>query len=284
MGGASTARAVAAPVRARIVLAACVAAWPAGAAAAAHAGTSLHATTTLQPQSVRFGDSVTAEVEVDYDAGTIDPASIHLQPRFAPYAPSSPPVVEHVRRGVVRYRYALLCLNEGCLPAGARRVLRLPRLTVSAVASGRTVTAITIRPTVAIVTRLTAAQRDGRIRFHFPSTPPRVRYAIAPGALAAVLIAFAALAAAAGLALLTRELMGQRARARTRRLSPIELAIAYVRDSTRRAEDDRRRALELLSEAAGGEVARDAADRAWSKQPPTAAGAAELADRAGGAR
>jgi len=271
-------------MRTRAAVAVCIAAFAAAGAAAARIGTPLHVTTALQQQSVRFGDRVTADVMVDYDADTVDSATIRVQPRFAPYAPASPPVVEQVRRGILRYRYALLCLNEGCLPAGARRVLRLPRVTVSAVASGRTVSATANRPAVTIVSGLTAAQRDGRIRFHFPSSPPSVRYAVAPGALAAALIAVAALAGAAGAALVARELLRHRARARTRRLSPLELAIAYVRDSTRRAETDRRRALELLSEAAGGEVAREAADRAWSRPPPTPAGAAELADRAGGSR
>src|SRR5213078_542821 len=104
--------------------------------------------------------------------------------------------------------------------------------------------------------------RTGRIRFRSPSTPPAPRYRLAPGALAAVLIALAALCALAGVALTARELARRSARAKVRRLSALELAIAYVRDSTVRTEHDRRRALELLSEAAEGTLATDAADRA----------------------
>jgi hypothetical protein len=132
-------------------------------------------------------------------------------------------------------------------------------------------------PALRISSRLTGKERGGPIRFRYPATPPAPRYRIAPAALAAVAIALAALCALAAAALVARELTRRAVLRPQPRPSPLELAIAYVRDSQARAEPDRRRALELLSEAAEGRVAADAADRAWSEPPPTPAGAAELA-------
>ena len=74
----------------------------------------------------------------------------------------------------------------------------------------------------------------------------------------------------AAAALAVRGLGGLSRRSRARPLSPLQLAIAYVRDSTRRSDLDRRRALSLLAETVDdGEpsLAAAAAERAWSKPP-----------------
>jgi hypothetical protein len=99
------------------------------------------------------------------------------------------------------------------------------------------------------------------------------------------LIVAAAICALAALALLGREIAGLSRRSKEHRLSALQLAVAYVRDSMRRSDPDRRRALSLLAEAADEQepvLSAAAADTAWSESPPTPAGAAALADRAEG--
>jgi len=249
----------------------------------AKADTTFRVAASLHPGAVLYGDPVTADVEVNYDPRAVEPSSIRVQPRFTPYVAGAAPVVQHLHGGAVRFRYSLLCVTDGCLPGNGPRLLQLRPVTATGLAGTRTVTATAQWPTLRISSRLAPSDRNGRVRFHHPATPPAVNYRLAPGALAGGLIALAALSALAAVALAGRELARRSAHSKVRRLSPLELAIAYVRDSTVRSDPDRRRALALLSEAAEGEVADDAADRAWSKPPPTPAGAGELADRAAGA-
>ena len=257
--------------------------WLGASVGIANADTTFRVAASLHPGSVQYGDPVIADVEVDYDPSTVEPSTIRVQPRFTPYAAGAAPVVQHVRGGAVRFRYSLLCITDGCLPGNGPRRLQLRPVTATGLAGTRTVTATAQWPTLRISSRLAPSDRTGRVRFHHPARPPAANYRLAPGALAGGLIALASLCALAGVALAGRELARRSARTKVRRLSPLELAIAYVRDSTARSDPDRRRALALLSEAAEGELADDAADRAWSKPPPTPAGAGELADRAAGA-
>lgn len=256
-----------------------VCAWLA-APTVAQADTTLRVTASLNPSAALYGDPVTADVEVDYDPRTVEPSSIRVQPSFNPYVATAAPVVQHPHAGAVRFRYSLLCVTEGCLPAKGERLLRLRPVIATARAGTNTVTGKASWPALRITSRLATADRNGPVRFRSPATLPTPDYRLAPGALAAGLIALAALCALGAVVLAVRELARRSARSKVLLLSPLELAIAYVRDSTARTEPDRRRALELLSEAAEGELATDAADRAWSEQAPTPAGAAELADRA----
>ncbi len=197
-------------------------------------------------------------------------------------------MVQHLRAGVVRFRYSLLCVTAGCLPTKGARILRLERVTVTVLADSSAVSAAASWPTLRISSRLGASDLSGQIRFRNPTTPPSPAYRVAPGPLSAGLIAAAALCALVAAALAGRELAGLFPRAGARRLTSLELAIAYVRDSTKRTDPDRRRALELLAEAVDGDgeptLAAAAAERAWSAPPPTPAGATELADRAAGLR
>lgn len=258
-----------------------VCAWLA-APTVAQADTTLRVTASLSPAAALYGDPVTADVEVDYDPRTVEASSIRVQPSFNPYVAIAAPVVQHLHAGAVRFRYSLLCVTEGCLPAKGERLLRLRAVTATARAGTRTVTGTASWPALRITSRLATADRNGPVRFRYPATLPAPDYRLAPRALAAGLIALAALCTLGAVALASSELVRRSARSKVHHLSPLELAIAYVRDSTARAEPDRRRALELLSEAAEGELAADAADRAWSESAPTPTGAAELADRAAG--
>jgi hypothetical protein len=235
---------------------------------------------TLQSAAVRFGDPVSAVIEVDFDAGAVSAASIHVEPSFLPYVVSAAPAVQR-RRGVVRYSYSLSCLTEGCLPTNGPRLLHLRAVTVTALSGSRRVSATAVWPVLSISSRLTSSDLARSIHFRHATTPPPPEYRIAPGKLAGWLIAAAAIGALAAAALAGRQLAGLPRRTRGPRLSPLELAIAYVRDSTQRSASDRRRALELLAESVGEPtLAANVARTAWSPDPPTAAGAEDLADRA----
>jgi hypothetical protein len=263
-----------------------------GSAETAYAGPAsagpLRVTAALHPVAVLYGDPVTADVEVEYDPRTVEPSTIRVQPSFIPYVVSSAPVVEHLRTGAVRFRYSLLCVTDGCLPTKDQRLLRLHAVTATARAGTRTVTALASWPALSISSRLAASDLTGRVRFRSPATPPSPEYRFAPGPLAAGLVAVAALFGLVAAALAGRELAGLFPGSRTRPHSRLELAIAYVRDSTRRTDPDRRRALEFLAEAVDASdepaLAAAAAETAWSKAPPTPAGATKLADRADGLR
>ena len=265
-----------------------VCAWV-GVRAEARIGTApvkpLRAVAALNSVSVLYGDPVTAQVEVDYDPRTVSPATIRVRPSFVPYVVSSPPVVESRDAGAVRFRYSLLCVTDGCLPTRGARVLHLEPVTVTGLAGTRTLTATAAWPTLRIYSRLSPSDLT-RIRFRRPISPPSPAYRLAPGPLAAGLIGAAALFTLAAMILALAALTGRVRRARATSLPPLELAIAYVRDSARRPEPDRRRALGFLADAVDDRgdstLAAAASDTAWSKSPPTPAAAEKLADRAGG--
>jgi hypothetical protein len=250
----------------------------------AAAGPPLGVATSLDPAAARYGDPVTAVVEVDYDARAVAASSIRAEPSFVPYVVTSAPVVQRPRSGVVRYRYSLLCVTAGCLPAKGVRLVHLHAVTVTGVAGGRTVQAVGRWPVLRVSTRLAASDVTGPLRFRSPSTPPSPAYRLPPGPLGAGLIAAAAVCILAALALGWFEVARIRRRPAVDRRSRLELAIAYVRDSAKRTDPDRRRALELLAETvdATGEPALSStvATTAWSKRAPTPAAASELADEA----
>lgn len=248
-------------------------------APASGAGPELSVDTSFAHATVRYADPVTAVAEVHY-ANSVDRSSIRSLPSFTPFVLTAKPLVRQSGDGVVRISYSLLCVTEGCLPTGAKKVLHLRPLTVTAQASGQRVSATAAWPPLRIDSRVRTSDLKGEAPFRSPKSPPPPRYGVAPGTFSGALIAGAAICVLAAIGLATVILRRHRRRPATRRLSPLELAIAYVRDATGRPTPDRRRALELLSEAVDPDLALDAADAAWSREPPTPAGSGELADRA----
>jgi hypothetical protein len=239
---------------------------------------------SLDGASVLYGDPVTAVVEVEYDPESVDPASIKVEPSFIPYVPTSSPVVHRPGTGTLQFTYSLLCVSDDCLPTRGARVVRLQPVAVTGSAGGRMVHATGSWPVLRVSTRLSASDLSGPVRFRSPSAPPPPSYRVAPGLLAGALLAAAAFALLAALVLAGRELLPLRRRgSAARRLSSLDLAVAYVRDSAGRSGSDRRRALSLLAEAAVDSepaLAAAADDTAWSEPQPTPARATELADLA----
>jgi alkylhydroperoxidase family enzyme len=242
--------------------------------------------TSRAPASIAFGDPVTAVLEIHY-AAAIAPSSLRIAPSFDPFVQRAQPAVQLVHAGVVRVRYSLLCLSDACLSTHGARLVPLGSVTVTGRARSGTVSAVGRWPTVRVSSRLAPSALSGKARFHVPAALPAPGYRIAPGELEIVLIAAAVLCAATALMLVTPSLRPRRRRAlRESRLSALELAIAYVRDSRTRPDPERRRALELLSEIveSGGVdpgLAAASARRAWSRHAPTPEDATDFAERAG---
>jgi hypothetical protein len=241
---------------------------------------------TLTPATIRFADPLVADVEVQYDPSVVDGRSIRVLPNFRPFVQTSSPAVTRSQRGdlaVLRMRYALQCLTDGCLPAKGALELRLPRLAVTGTQDGRRVRAVASWPALRVVSRLRDRADTGRISFRHQRVLPPPAYGVSPGALAAGLVAAAALAALAAVALLAREWRRRPARSPDDASSMLERALRFARDSATRPDPgDRRRALEFLAEAvddAGDErLAGRVRETAWVATPPTPRSSTELAD------
>jgi hypothetical protein len=258
-----------------------------GGSARAEAPAPLSVHGVLTPAAIHFADSLVAEIEVAYDPSQVDGASIRVVPGFGPFQPTSPPTVSHGHRGdlvVLRYRYALQCLTDGCLPLTRAREMRLPRLTVTGSADGQPVRASAAWPGLRVLSRVPERAANGPLVFRHQSELPPPDYAVSPGALASGLIALAVLAAGGGAWLLARALRRRTARSAADRLTPLERALRYVRDAATRADPaDRRRALELLAEVVDAEgrrerLAGEVHDAAWVETAPTPQRSTELAD------
>jgi hypothetical protein len=245
--------------------------------------------TTLLPRTAHFGDPVVAQVTVDVDSGVVDPNSVRVVPGFVPFVESAPPVVSRTKVGrdvTYRYRYSIQCVSDGCLPAGQSRVVALPDVLVKAQAGQRSLTAAASWPAATVASGLSASDlRAGTPRFRHSASLPPPLYALPPGGFALSLLAIGALLGATAAILLGIELVALRRRRRVRAASrtPLETALAFVRDAARRrGADDRRKALELLAETLEVEgnpsLAGAAWQAAWAEQPPSPERALEVAE------
>jgi hypothetical protein len=259
---------------------------PAGAAPAAP----LVVRTALSPQASLFGDPLVARVDVLLDPAVVDADSVKVTTAFVPYVERVAPTVQRTRSGrleLVRYRYTIQCVTDGCLPVGAVRAIRLAPVRVTATAGGRTVAKDASWPRALVEPRVQPSDLvPAKLPFRHPRTLPAPEFAIAPGPLAAGLTAAAAVLVFAGLALLGLEARRRRSRAAHARMSPREAALAYVREAAGRPDPaDRRKALSLLAETLAGE-SRDLADAAdgvaWGEHAPSPARTVQVADEVEG--
>jgi hypothetical protein len=246
--------------------------------------------TRLVPSAAFFGDPVVAQVSVGLDTRVVAPGSVRVEPSFAPYVESAPPVVGQSQVGrleTIVYSYTIQCVSDGCLPIGDRRLVRLPPVVVTARAGGRQLTVTAAMPVASVATRLAAAAlRSATPHFLNSSTLPPPSYGASPTALALTLTVAAALLGVGAMALLGVEFaaLARRRRAALEQPTPLRSALAFVRDAARRPDAaDRRKALELLAETLAGEgnpTLADTAERvAWAEPPPSAERALELADQ-----
>ncbi|HXF97704.1 MAG TPA: hypothetical protein VNJ46_03710 [Gaiellaceae bacterium] len=249
----------------------------------------------VSPRAVLFGDTVRARVDVFLDAEKVDPRTVRVAARFAPWQPVGPPERERLEAGSltrVRTTYHLRCLASACAPGNRSLHVRLPAGRVLYGRGGPGERIAVHWPPVVVYTRVDPALLEGPNPLAAPwraelTSLPDVSYRAPPAALAALALAAGAclLAAAAVLAygLLPRPApVVVETPPPPRALTPLERALALL-EAPDRADGvaDRRRALELIAEEAAGwgdtELARTARVLAWSESSPDAAAAGSLA-------
>ena len=88
---------------------------------------------TLSPRDPQFGDTVVATVEVTVDPRRVDPDTVRVLRRYAPYRVVASTRTVDSSRGVsiTRIEDRLRCLDLACVPPGDNRAFRFPAVRVS---------------------------------------------------------------------------------------------------------------------------------------------------------
>jgi hypothetical protein len=259
--------------------------------------------TTLTPQILLFGDTLTARVDALVDKSRIDPDSVQVEMDFTPWelvGPAERVVKDAGSTALVRTTFVLRCLIGPCVPPRDTAPLDFDPVIVRYGETGRLdvmwprlVVHSRIADRGAPVTTAGGGQRGGP---QFPWTAdlltlPSVSYRITPGILFPLLLALAAVLAILGGVLVYRawperkeapepvvELPPEPA------LPPLVLALALLEQPpAENGTADRRRALELVADALEGEdarLARAARRLAWSEETPPVETTSGLASEA----
>lgn len=247
----------------------------------------------LDRSRVRFGDTLTAFVEITVDRTRIDPGSLRVDTDFAPWqAIGAPKLIRHdgKSRTYVELRYTLRCLESFCVTPGAESVASLRPARIRYVertgaAGGPQARMVQAPfPQFLAVARSappggSTAQAPARFRANLVSLPAAT-YRLGPWIVVALLLAGAALLAIAAVLIALR----LQPRATTAvavapaepagpRITPLESALALLENATHvNGSGDQRRALELVAEGllAYGDrfLARSARALAWSRSVP----------------
>jgi hypothetical protein len=275
-------------VRTALVAAVLFFVLPATGAAAQTDGLAVRA--SLVPVTVRFGDPLTARVDVSVDGRRVDPASVRIGTEFTPYR-----LLRAIERDLghdgdvatVTFRVRLQCLEVRCIGGKTVWKQRLPSLRVFARSrGGERLEAAGRWPVITVRSRTRGADANSA-SLREELEPPPVSYRVSPTGLALVLGGGATALLLLAVALLAREVRRAR-RARLapkagRPLSAIEYALARVREAVSRTPPDRRKALGLLARSlrSGGdeELASDAVALAWSPPQPSAPSTEKLVER-----
>jgi hypothetical protein len=261
-------------------------------------GRALRQRTSISPRLHLFAEPVTAEAEFLVDPGRVDPSSVRVTARFAPYAQlsalrSQTEAGDLVR---VRYRYRLSCMRGACVPDGDKREIQLESASVSYVRrDGRENAEGAVRPVPTqdivswpafeVASRLPSDVQDARWRAEL-STLPEPSFRASPALLGAALVGLSALLALLGAALVASQLRGRRTHAvpeeEVRPLTTLERALAGVlATSTNGVRPEQRKSLERLARelSTGGktELAGRARRLAWSPRPAARAEVESLA-------
>jgi len=254
----------------------------------------------LAPQSVLFGDVVTATVDVVVDRTRVDPRDVSVRTTLLPYRQLGRVLGSRTNVGnltELRTTTRLDCLQPSCaLPAARLRIKFPPALVFYRLRSGGPVRRVNIRwPPLVVDSRLDAqaVAQSKLLAFGAPwradvATMPRVSYRADPALLEWGLLAVGVLLLAGGAGLVAvgvgrggalSTLLARRARP----LPPLEHALAQVELAQRDGSDARRRALELLARelrsSGADELAVDARELAWAEPGPDDGMTAELAVR-----
>jgi hypothetical protein len=241
----------------------------------------LVANARLTPQQHLFADAVHAQVEVVLDRGAVDPNSVRIHSKFAPYRALQKTRVSRNdvgRMTRLRYDYTLACMTATCLPKKAGRVdfgiatVDYQRRDASTPESAT----IDWQP-LRVAGRIAPGRLwQGLLRADYRDVPPAT-YRVGPGWVEFAALVLAALFALGALILILRLLPLERLAARLwgviDRRSALERALALVRESSKSGRtEDGRRALERLSvelrRTRKADLAQDASRIAWSQRAP----------------
>jgi hypothetical protein len=263
----------------RRAVVAAVAAVLIGAGPAAAAGP-LAIATSVSPHWLYFGDTVTARVDVRFDARRVVADSIRVEPSLAPWEQTAPARTSTTTAGSIGHQtwtFTVACISIDCLTRGtAVQRFHLPPVSVTAAdRSGANIATNSSWPVLRIAGRFAPAHTVGlRPVFQLNTHVPAATYRANPSSLAGILDVIGGLLVVLALALGAATAARWRA---ARRLAvdaapPLVRALALVRESQGRDVDDRRRAASLLARTLSGEsngLRSTAAELAWSPSDPT---------------
>jgi hypothetical protein len=261
----------------------------------------VRAETVLPSGPYRFGEAVTADLDVVVNTKLVDPDGLRAAVRFAPYEIVSEETSTADRGSAtrVRFRYVLQCATLACTlaPNKRQRQIVFGPAVISYVSRDGKRRRTSVRwPGVVLVTRVTDAGSrpqtasearqlpiDPLVRLPLSVESPPPTYRVRPATLALVLFGLAGIALF-GAALLARPLVAalRREEAAEVPLSPLEQAVAAVETASQRepGSADHREALALLARQLRRdgltELVNAARKLAWSEHAPSAAASREL--------
>jgi hypothetical protein len=246
----------------------------------------------LRPTVILFGDSVRFDLTVAVDRRQIDPKSVALQPRFAPFDVVRPILPSHRDIGgvtLLRFPLVLRCISYPCVPTGQAtlRHLRRARLLYTLRSAPKERQFFRLRlPAVEVISQINPSllNSESSVPTQVRITPytahvlplPKPSYRIEPGVLVGGTIAAAALLLAASLLFARRYLTAlrpHRVRAPARETTLERALLFLVQAQERGDETATRKALERLAgelagNGANGDLASAAHRLAWAEPTP----------------
>lgn len=241
---------------------------------------------TITPQTVAFGDPLTARLRILVDRDRIDPDSIRLLARFSPWRDRT--TVERVDAGnltALVYTIDLQCLTLSCVAFEREHDPSFGDARITSI-GGRvyevqwpTVTVVTRVPPQGFVPEETGedAAEDWPPSWRATVSLPEPSYRVSPTLLTWVLAGFGLLlggsSAAAGWLLWRRGRLGG-----APEISQLDRALELLRNA--RTDEQRRAALEALAVALDEDLSEPARALAWSESRPSETQAEELAELA----
>ena len=247
-----------------------------GALTALALAAAVHVQLSLTPARVGVGERIAAQAVVTVDSTRVDPATVRVSFGVAPLAALGP-----VEQTGLRFRVVAACLDEACVPDAKPRSVHLAPVRVTGrMRNGRPLTATFAWPALVLVPRVPATALRGNPPLRLQVASPAARYRVAPGTLAALLDAAAAVllfAAAGTLAFLWRRAVRRRGELDR---DPLDRALALVRESAHRQPQDRRQALNLLAGVLHRRrpaLVAQVEELAWSRPAPSGDAAEHVA-------
>jgi hypothetical protein len=229
---------------------------------------SISISTSISPREHFFGDRVSAVVAVRVQRDLVDPRTVSIHARFAPYTSLGRPVLTRSGDSVV-LRAELVCLAAACAPKAPQRQESLPSVRIGFRAGTRARVATAPWPPELVASRLTPGDLQ-RPALRARLQPP-------PAPTGSSLLGWGLIGAATLLLVLaTLPLLGRLLAlpAATSGAGPDDLGLALgeVERLAAATDLDRRVAIERLARALARAGLHDVTPRAralaWSRRPP----------------